>query len=123
MDSNLTIDTLTFKQSFSDREGSERREISRGVNLPTVMTIKKQNYTDSTTKKAGVRTVLRFDRYLALEDGSIAPVSAYLVVATPTDTGVVSSDVLAVVQHIASTIQEDDSGLDLPEEIFVNGEQ
>lgn len=124
MDNNLTISTLGFKLIFSDKNGSERREVSRGVNLPEVMTIKHQPYVDSATKKAGTRSVLRFDRHLALADGSIAPgCSAYLVVSRLTDTGVTSADVTAVVERIVNTVQEDDTGLDLADEIFVNGEQ
>lgn len=124
MDNNLTISTLTFNLAYSDKAaGSERRETSRGVNLPEVMTVRHQEYTDSATKLKGVRSVLRFDRHLALTDGRIAPVSAYLVVTAPSDPNVASSDVLAVVERIVNTIQEDDTGLDLADEIFVSRQQ
>lgn len=124
MNADLTISTLAFKLAFSDKaNGSERREISRGVNLPEVMTVKHQQYTDSSTKLKGRRSVLRFDRYLELTDGQIVPVSAYLVVAVPADAGITSADVQAVVERVVNTIQEDDTGLDLADEIFVNGEQ
>lgn len=124
MNADLTISTLAYKLAFSDKaNGSERREISRGVNLPEVMTIKHQAYTDSSTKLVGRRSVLRFDRHIALTDGRIVPVSAYLVVAVPSDPNIGSSDVLAVVERIVNTIQEDDTGLDLADEIFVTGEQ
>jgi hypothetical protein len=36
---------------------------------------------------------------------------------------ITSADVLAAVERIAQLIQEDDSGLDLADEIFVNKEQ
>jgi hypothetical protein len=124
MNADLTISTLTFTQAFSDKSaGSERREVSRGVNLPEIMTVRHQEYTDSVTKLKGIRSVLRFDRHMALTAGIIAPVSAYLVVTVPSDPAIGSSDVLAVVERIAQTIQEDDSGLDLADEIFVNKEQ
>lgn len=125
MDQNLTVSTLAFNQIFSDQvAGSMRREISRGVNLPEEMTIKHQTYTDSKTKVKGTRSVLRFDRYVASAlNGQPIPVSAYLVVTTPEDTGVTSADVLAVIERIVNTIQEDDTGLDLADEIFVGRQQ
>lgn len=125
MDQNLTVSTLTFTGIYSDLDvGSLRREISRGVNLPEEMTIKHQSYTDSKTKVKGTRSVLRFDRYVASAlNGTPIPVSAYLVVTTPEDTGVTSADVQAVVERIVHTIQEDDSGLNLADAIFVSRQQ
>lgn len=124
MDNNLTISTLAFNLSFSEKTGSERREISRGVNLPEVMSVRHQEYTDSKTKKPGIRSSLRFERYMLSADGvTVIPVTATLTVATPTDTGIASSDVLAVVERIVNTIQEDDTGLDLADEIFVGRQQ
>ena len=123
MNDNLTVSALAFNLKAKDLVGgSERREISRGVSLPEIMTIKSQDYVDSSTKIAGVRTVLRFDRHLLMSTGVIAPVSAYLVVTRPKDTGVVTADVQVVVERIVHTIQEDDSGLNLADNIFVNGE-
>lgn len=119
----LTLSTLTFNKSFSDKSGSERREVSRGVNLPEVLTIKHQSYVDSATKLPGVRSVVRLDRHVAVTDGRIVPVAAYLVVAVPNDAMIESADVLAAVERIAQVIQEDDSGLDLADEIFINHEQ
>lgn len=123
MNSNLTIDTLSFNQVYSDKSGSLRRETSRGVNLPTELKIAHQPYTDSATKLPGTRSLARFDRTVELTDGKTAVVSAYLVVTVPSDTAIVSADVTAVVQHVVSLIQEDDSGLDLMDEIFVAREQ
>lgn len=124
MNANLTIDTLSFNQAFTGKDGSERREVSRGVNLPEVMSIRHNTTTEKKTGKVTVQSQLRFDRYLLSADGvTIIPVRAVLTVYVPQDTGVTSSDVLAVVQRIVSTVQEDDSGLDLADEIFVNREQ
>lgn len=120
----LTLSTLTFNLSSSDKmSGSERREISRGVNLPEVLTVKHQAYTDSGTKIPGVRSVVRLDRYVTGTNGRPLAVSAYLVVTVPNDALVVTADVLAAVERIAQIIQEDDTGLDLAEEIFINREQ
>jgi hypothetical protein len=123
MNAALTLSTLTFNLAYSDKSGSERREVSRGVNLPEVLTIKHQPYVDAATKLPGVRSVVREDYHVAISDGRIVPVSAYLVVAVPNDALVTSAHVLAAVERIAQIIQEDDSGLDLADEIFVNHEQ
>lgn len=124
MTNDLTIDTLSFKLVYSDKTGSLRREISRGVNLPTELKIAHQDFTDSATKLPGKRSVVRFDRYVATsEAGKTAPVSAYVVVAAPTDSAITSADILAVAQHLVSFLQEDDSGLDLMDEAFVAKEQ
>jgi hypothetical protein len=124
MNADLTIDTLSFKQVYSDEKGSLRRETSRGVNLPEELKIAHQSITDSATKLPSKRSMARFDRYVELtESGLTAPVSAYIVVQRPNDANVESADILAVVQRLVTLLQEDDSGLDLMDEIFVNGEQ
>jgi hypothetical protein len=123
MNANLTIDTLSFNEVYSDKTGSLRREISRGINLPTELKIAHTDATDSATKLPVKRSLARFDRHVELSDGSTAPVSAYVVVSHPTDVGVESADITAVVQHLISLLQEDDTGLDLMDEIFLNKEQ
>lgn len=123
MTPDLTIDTLSFKTLYSDKAGSVRREVSRGVTLPTELKIAHADYVDSATKLPGKRSLARFDRSIELSTGAIAPVSAYIVVTHPTDADVTSADILAVVQHLISLLQEDDTGLDLMDEIFVNKEQ
>lgn len=125
MNSDLTIDTLTFKQVYGDKTESLRREVSRGVNLPTEMRVAHQEYTDSKTKVKGRRSLVRFDRHVALSTGVIAPVSAYAVVTVPNDTGVVSADILAVIQHINNVLfaSTQTAGLDLKDEVFVSQEQ
>lgn len=124
MQNDLTISTLTFSLQASDlKDGSKRREVSRGVNLPEIMTIKSKDYVDSATKKAGKSTVVRFDRYVAGTDGSPIAVSAYLVVMVPTDVAITSADVLAVVSRINGVIDATAPNLDLADEIFVGGQQ
>jgi hypothetical protein len=72
----------------------------------------------------GKRSLLRADRYIQLtSEAVIAPVSAYIVVTAPNSASVTSTDILAVVQHLVTVLQEDDTGLDLMDEIFVNREQ
>lgn len=127
MNNNLTIDTLSFNLAYSDKSGSKRLEVSRGVNMPTTMTISHQTVIDSKTKSPTRRSVLRFDRTQVVDNGassaSLGDVSAYIVVSVPLGAEVVNTDILAVIQLLISTLQEDDSGLDLMDEIFVNQEQ
>lgn len=122
MNAALTLSSLTFNQSKSGDSGSERREVSRGVNLPEILTIRHMDYVDSATKLPGVRSNVRLDRYIAGTQG-IIPVTASLTVAVPSDALITSADVLAAVERISQIIQEDDSGLDLADEIFINKEQ
>lgn len=123
MNTNLTVDTLSFNQVFSDKAGSLRREVSRGPNIPTEMKVAHSDYVDSSTKLKGKRSLLRFDRYIELADNTIAPISAYVVVTHPTDSAVASADILAVVGHLLNTLTSGGTGLDLDDEIFVNKEQ
>jgi len=126
MTADLTISTLSFKQTYSDKNGSERRETSRGANLPEVLTVKHQQIVDSATKLPARRSLCRFDRYVTLTGGSIAPVSAYVVVQTPLDSAVVSSDIQAVVARILGILSATSNppvGLALGDAMFVNQEQ
>lgn len=124
MNANLTIDTLTFNQNYSDKDGSLRTEVSRGVNLQERLRIKHRPYTDSRTKRPGTESVVQLERDQTLSDGTIAVgVLAQFKVSHLTDSGVASSDIIASVQRLISLLQEDDLGLDLMDEIFVNKEQ
>lgn len=123
MNANLTVGALSYVQRYSEKSGSLRTEVARGPALPTTLKIAHSPYVDSATKLPGIRSVVRFDRFQALSTGVIAPVSAYIVVTRPTDTAVTSTEILAAFQNLIDLLQEDDSGLDLADEIFVNGEQ
>jgi hypothetical protein len=124
MNADLTVSALSFKQQYSDKTGSMRREISRGVNLPETMQIKHQTYRDSATGRPGLQSALIFEYYKAVADGEILPVArATLKVQSLVDANVGSADILAVVERVVHTVQEDDTGLDYADEIFVNKEQ
>jgi hypothetical protein len=125
MDNALTISTLTFTGSAGTlQDGSSRREVSRGVNLPEVLTIKHTDVVDSRTKVRQRKSVVIFDRYVDTDGGSeLPPVRAVLTVFRPLDTRVVSADVQAVVERHIHLLQEDDSGLNKADAIFVNEEQ
>jgi len=128
MNNDITVGALAFKSQYSDKTGSKRIEVSRGVNLPTTLTINHQVTTNSSTKKLERRSVVRFDRTQVLDTttGETGVVSAYIVVVVPQGATVASSDIIgagAPVQSLIDLLQEDDSGLDLMDEIFVNQEQ
>jgi hypothetical protein len=124
MNADLTISTLSFVNQYSDKTGSVRREISRGVSLPEIMQVKHQNYVDSASKRPGRQSALIFEYYKATTDGEILPVvRGTLKLQVLTDPAVGSTEILAVLERIISTIQEDDTGLDLGDNIFVNQEQ
>lgn len=125
MDANLTINTLSFNTVYSDKSGSLRRDTSRGANLPTELLIKHQDYIDSTTKKPGKRSVIRFDYYMVMTDGVIRPVSYYAVCAKPTDPLVTVSVTNALEALLTNLMHSstNTSGLDLKDEILGNGEQ
>jgi hypothetical protein len=124
MTNDLTISTLTFALAYSDKvAGSERREISRGVNLPEIMRVRHSEYTDNKTKLPGVLSSLQFERHMELTDGRIAPVVVTLSCRVLQDANITSADVAATVERVVNTIQEDDTGLDLADEIFVSRQQ
>lgn len=126
MNADLTIDTLSFKTVYSDKSGSLRREVSRGANLPTELKVATQDYVDSATKVPGTRTVVRFDRHVALSDGRIAPgVSAYTVVSVLKDAEITATDINAATGHLINMlgVASNTNGLGLNDEVFVNKEQ
>jgi hypothetical protein len=123
MNANLTLSTLSFNSVYSDQTGSLRKETSRGINLPENLIIKHREVLDSKTKKPVQQDLVQVDRVMLLSDGSYAPIRVKLTVEIPVDSEIEGADVLAAVERIAQLIQEDDSGLDLADEIFVNKEQ
>jgi hypothetical protein len=125
MNASLTLNTLTFAQSFSDQTGSERREVSRGVNLPEILSVKHQDYVDSKTKIPGTRSVVRLDRYVEVTDGRIVPVSAHVVVSVPADAAIVSTDVTSCIDRLVNLLHGTTNtlGLDQKSAVFVTKEQ
>lgn len=83
MNADLTFNTIVFKKSFDEKDGSERRSTTRAVNTPDMLIIKSQSYIDSATKIAGTRYTGRVDRQDI--DANLAPIttSAYFVIAVP----------------------------------------
>lgn len=124
MNPNLTVSTLTFTQQFSDKTGSQRREVSRGVNLPENMYVKHQNYVDSASKRAGSQSALIFEYVKPLTDGTIAVAArATLKVQALTDTAVTSTEILAVLNRVIDVVSPDGTHLNLGSDIFVAKQQ
>lgn len=125
MNSNLTVSSLAFNLIYSDKTGSLRRETSRGASLPTELLIKHQEYVDSSTKQAGIRTLVRLDYYMTMTDGVIRPVSLYTVLSKPSDPLVTAAIITSLEAMMVNLLHgtTNTSGLDLEGEIFSNGEQ
>jgi len=123
--SSLTLNTLVFAKSWSDKDsGVLYQEFSRGATLPTKLLIRNQDAVDSVTKLPCTRTSTRFEYHEALSDGTIVPtITSTHTVSALKASVVTTAHILAVVDLNVALIQEDDSGLDLSEEIFVNKEQ
>jgi hypothetical protein len=120
----LTLSTLVFNMLYSDKTGSARQEVSRGVNIPTKLLVRHQDVVDSATKLPATRSSVRFEYHMALTGGAIAPaVTATLTVQSLKDPLVTGAIVDSTVELVAQLIQEDDSGLDLATEIFVEKQQ
>jgi len=128
MNDNIGPLTLgTYNLRFKDASGSERRVAGTAPNLPIIMTIKAQEYVDSKTKVPGRRTVLRIDQHLALETGgTIAPLSAYLVVSVPQGSLVSGNNIQNIIQDIVRVVGMGVAAgdqLSLSQAIFSTGEQ
>ena len=83
MNSDLTINTIVFAKSFDEKAGSERRSTTRGINTPDIMSIKRQDATDSVNKVAVKRYNVRFDRESVDANGQKYVTSAYVVIVVP----------------------------------------
>jgi hypothetical protein len=106
MNADLTINSIVFAKSFDEKDGSERRSTTRGINTPDVLSIKRQDAVDSKTKVAQKRYLARFDQEnVDTVTGTKYTTSAYLVISVPelaTSTNV--SDIVATFRaFVAST--------------------
>jgi hypothetical protein len=84
MNADLTFNSIVFKKSFDEKDGSERRSTARGINTPDLLIIKSQSYVDSATKVEGTRYNIRVDQTnIDATTGQPYTASAYLVIAVP----------------------------------------
>lgn len=83
MNADLTFNTIVFKKSFDEKDGSERRSTARGINTPDIMSIKSQDFVDSATKVPGRRYTGRIDRVTIDTNLQEITTSMYFVIAVP----------------------------------------
>lgn len=103
MNADLTFNTIVFKKSFDEKNGSERRSTARAINTPDVMIIKSQAYVDSATKVAGTRYTGRVDRHDIDANGQAIVTSCYFVFAVPaTATSAMVTDVTATFKAVVA---------------------
>lgn len=127
MDDNITLKTGSYVLNYKDKDGSERRAYGLAPATPAILTVKSQPYVDSVTKVKGKRTVVRVDRYYALETGgTIAPISAYMVVAVPDGSLITAANVTDLVEDICRLVGDDISTANQLQQgvpIFLTGER
>lgn len=104
MNADLTFNTIVFKKSFDEKDGSERRSTTRGVNTPDVMIIKSQDYIDSSTKVPGRRYTGRIDRTTIDANLVAITTSCYFVFAIPSTA--VSADVTDVTTTFKAVVAD-----------------
>jgi len=118
----------TYNSVFSDKvAGSERRKSGTAPGLPVVLSIKHSPYVDSKTKVKGTRSVVRFDENIVIDAvGTVAPVSAYVVMAIPEGSVDLTAAVQRAIKSLVLLLASDTAATDqlgLGTAIFVNKEQ
>lgn len=83
MNADLTFNGIAFKKSFDNVDGSVRRDNTRGVNTPDILTIKRQSYTDSVTKVPGTRFLMDVSRTDVDDEAQLYVSRAYAVIQLP----------------------------------------
>lgn len=84
MNADLTINTIVFAKSFDEKDGSERRSTARGINTADLLTIKRQEATDSKLDIATKRYLVRVDREnIDAVSGKKYITSAYMNIVVP----------------------------------------
>jgi hypothetical protein len=83
MNADLTFNTIVFKKSFDEKEGSERRSTTRGINTPDVLSIKSQDAINSATKVPERRYTARVDRVTIDANLQSITTSCYFVFVVP----------------------------------------
>jgi predicted ester cyclase len=104
MQADLTYNTIVFKKSFDEKDGSERRSTARGVNTADVMTIKSSPYIDSRTKVPGTRYMARIDRENLDANGQKYTTSAYFII--PVSSLSVTADITDVITTFKALVAD-----------------
>lgn len=83
MNADLTFNSVAFIHSYDLKDQRTRVSKTRGINTPDYMITKSTAYVDATTKVAGTRYVIRFDRHDIDANLQAILSSAYCVFAVP----------------------------------------
>lgn len=100
MDPNITINSIPFRRSFDSQDLGVRRDSSRGINNPDIMTVKRQDTTEGPSKEATQRFSVRFDRHVYDADTGKTSVSFVQVIV-----GVPASAATADVNAVVATVR------------------
>jgi len=106
MNADLTFNSIVFKKSFDEKDGSERRSTARGINTPDIMTIRSQDMVDSATKSPGRRYTLSTDRVTL--DSESKPVMNRIYTVIQLDSRAVSGDLTALLATHRAAVADAD---------------
>lgn len=118
---NATISTLSFIHNYTDVDGSLRTEVSRGVNLPETMEVKRQVVLNKALNCNVTETAVIFKAYYTCSDSTIRPVTATLKLQVPVDSGIDSTEALAPIVRVNGLIDPTSPNLDAATDIFISG--
>lgn len=99
MNADLTFNTIPFKKTFDEKDGSERRSSLRGINTPDILSIKSQDSVNSVTKVKERRYTARVDRVVIDANLNSITVSCYYVFVVP------QSAVSADISNVSATFK------------------
>jgi hypothetical protein len=126
MDDNLVMNGRTFTLQYKDAEGSVRKDVSSGINLPSYLRIRSQQVLENKTKRPAIQTQVSCEVSVLSSDGvTILPVMATLTIRIPQDTGIDTSEALAPGRVLLNLLQDSESTDDEFNKlgaIVVNGE-
>jgi len=104
MNADLTFNTIVFKKSFDEKDGSERKSTARGINTPDQLIIQQQSYVDSSTKVPGTRYTARVDRVTLDANLQKIKTSCYFVFMVPSTA--VTADVTDVTTSFKALVAD-----------------
>jgi len=124
----VSLNNIVLNQIYSDKkDGSLYRNTASGASTPREITVKHSVVTDKANAVSIRRSVIRYDKYVALTNGKIMPVSCYVVASLPLDANV-TTDVIRDVAKVTllahgDDIAQHDGFSRIGDSVFVNAEQ
>lgn len=91
MNDNQTYNSIVYNLNFKDEAKSKRSSNARGVSIPDIMTVRSEDYTDSSNGVRGRRHNVRLGRWEIDANGALIEQSLATTIQTPitaTDAGV-----------------------------------